>query len=203
MRKITTTLSIAAIIIGLCLPSCSISKPVKTQPNPQLENLKKENKELKQQYDEATAKLDALNKMIYTGKYPLEIDAMLNIEDSTIFTSSFKQYDMLSVHPRSRDMYQWVSSIHELGELLQLIEIDHSSIDNLNADLSNLPQTTIKRLESLNANIKDNIRSADKLREQIEEQFYSDMKRTFSLSLMNYYNGLVDKLNNYIGLYFE
>lgn len=203
MKKVVLVLSIAAIIIGVGMPSCSITKPVKTQPNPQLETLKKEKKELKQQYDEATAKLDTLNKMMYTGKYPLEIDAMLNIEDSTIFTCSFKQYDMLSVHPRSRDMYQWVSSIHELGELLQLIEIDNSSIDILNADLSNLPQTTIKRLESLNANIKGNIRSAEKLEEQIEEQYYSDMKRIFSLSQMNYYNGLVDKLKKYNGLYFK
>ena len=99
-------------------------------------------------------------------------------------------------------MYQWVSNIHELGLLLELIEKDHLSVENINNNLTNLPSTTIKQLESLNTNIKNNIRTADEKRELIE-QSYNEMKKTFSLSQMDYYNSLVGKLNNFINIYFE
>lgn len=204
MKKASLFLFVA-VIIGICIPSCSINKP-NTKPNPQLEALKKENKTLKQQLDKATADLNALStemeNKIKTGKYPLEIDDMLNVDDTTIFTERFKDYELNAVHPRSREMYQWVSNIHELGLLLQQIEKDHLSVEKINADLTNLPPTTIKQLESLNMNIKNNIQRADEKREIIE-QSYNEMKKTFSLAQMNYYNNLVGKLNNFINIYFE
>lgn len=200
----SSILTIAAIIIGLSLPSCSSIKPT-NKPNPQLESLRNENKTLKQQLSETTNELNAIkaeaNSKKNKGKYPLEIDAMLNIEDTTIFNSHFKQFDIKTVHPRSREMYQWVSTIHELAELLQQIEESHASIEQFNANLTNLPPSTIRQLESLNSSIKENIRTADKLRENIELS-YNDMKEVFTLGQMDYYNNLVDQLNNYINLYF-
>lgn len=204
MKRIRTIQLIAAVCIGICMPSCSSIKPTNKQ-NPQLESLRKENKTLKQQLSETTAELNTIKAEVQNkkniGKYPSEIDAMLNIEDTTIFNSHFKQFDIKAVHPRSREIYQWVSNIHDLGELMQQIKENHASIEQFNANLTNLPPTTIKQLESLSLNIKENIRSADKLRENIELS-YNDMKKVFTLGQMDYYNNLVDQLNNYINLYF-
>lgn len=195
--------------MAIGLFSCSISnKTVKSQSEliSQNESLLEENNSLKQQLKDKTAELNKLKKDIQNqkinGKYPPEIDEMLNIDDTTIFLERFKNYELSAVHPRSREMYQWVSNIHELGLLLKLIEKDHLSVENINNNLTNLPSTTIKQLESLNTNIKNNIRTADEKRELIE-QSYNEMKKTFSLAQMNYYNNLVGKLNNFINIYFE
>lgn len=195
--------------MAIGLFSCSISnKTVKSQSEliSQNESLLEENNSLKQQLKDKTAELNKLKKDIQNqkinGKYPPEIDEMLNIDDTTIFLERFKNYELSAVHPRSREMYQWVSNIHELGLLLELIEKDHLSVENINNNLTNLPSTTIKQLESLNTNIKNNIRTADEKRELIE-QSYNEMKKTFSLSQMDYYNSLVGKLNNFINIYFE
>ena len=195
--------------MAIGLFSCSISnKTVKSQREliSQNESLLEENNSLKQQLKDKTAELNKLKKDIQNqkinGKYPPEIDEMLNIDDTTIFLERFKNYELSAVHPRSREMYQWVSNIHELGLLLELIEKDHLSVENINNNLTNLPSTTIKQLESLNTNIKNNIRTADEKRELIE-QSYNEMKKTFSLSQMDYYNSLVGKLNNFINIYFE
>lgn len=195
--------------MAIGLFSCSISnKTVKSQSEliSQNESLLEENNSLKQQLKDKTAELNKLKKDIQNqktnGKYPPEIDEMLNIDDTTIFLERFKNYELSAVHPRSREMYQWVSNIHELGLLLKLIEKDHLSVENINSNLTNIPSTTIKQLESLNTNIKNNIRTADEKRELIE-QSYNEMKKTFSLSQMDYYNSLVGKLNNFINIYFE
>lgn len=207
MKRITLILSIVSIIIGICFSSCSINKSAEMQMGFQLDSLKNANKMLEQKLDEATAEIDSLKaeafNMANTRKYSLEIDEMLNIEDTSLFNSNFKQFDIKSVHPRSRQMYQWVSNIHEFGELLQKIEANHSTINNYNTNIDKLPATTIKTLESLNLRIKEDIRTADKLRREKIESSYKDMKKAFAQSQMNYCNELVYKLNNYIDLYFE
>lgn len=207
MKKTISFIIVGIMAIGLF--SCSISnKTVKSQSEliSQNESLLEENNSLKQQLKDKTTELNKLKKDVQNQKtnrkYPPEIDEMLNIDDTTIFLERFKNYELSAVHPRSREMYQWVSNIHELGLLLQLIEKDHLSVENINSNLTNLPSTTIKQLESLNTNIKNNIRTADEKRELIE-QSYNEMKKTFSLSQMDYYNSLVGKLNNFINIYFE
>lgn len=211
MKKEALFLSITAIIIGICIPKFAIGQYnnlSKSQLISKIEKLEEKNKNLEQELTDKTAELNAFKEKAKGQKYSPEIDEMLNIEDTTIFNVGFKQFDPTSVHPRSREMYQWISNIHGLGELLKQIKEEHLSIENLNAIITNpnLPATTksasLEQLPLLNTSIKENIRNADKLREIIELS-YNEMKKTFSISQMDYYNGLVDKLNNYINLYFE
>ena len=212
MKKTTLVLSIVAIIIGICFSECAIGQN-KKQLRSQIEVLEKTNESqekeiaaLKEELKEKTDELKVIklgsnqNNTKVTEKYPKEIDELLNIEDTTIFNVKFKQFEKQSVHPRSREMYLWVSNIHELNNLLCQIEKNHLSIEN--TDPANLPPQIIKKLESLNISIKENIRTADKLRNNIESS-YNDMKKIFSREQMNYYNGLVAKLNRYINIYFE
>ena len=211
MKKEVLFLSITAIIIGICIPKFAVGQynnMSKNQLISKIEKLEEKNKSLEKELKDKNDELNAIKKKAQSQKYSPEIDEMLNIEDTTIFDLGFKQFDPASVHPRSREMYQWISNIHSLGELLKQIKEEHLSIENLNAIITdpNLPATTKsvsrEKLPSLNTNIKENIRNADKLREIIELS-YNEMKKTFSISQMDYYNGLVDKLNNYINLYFE
>ena len=211
MKKETLFLSITAIIIGICIPKFAIGQYnnlSKSQLITKIEKLEETNKNLKQELTDKTTELNTFKEKANGQKYSPEIDEMLNIEDTTIFNVGFKQFDPASVHPRSREMYQWISNIHGLGEILIQIKEEHLSIENLNAIITNpsLPATTksasLEQLPLLNTSIKENIRTADKLREKIELS-YNEMKKTFSISQMDYYNGLVDKLNNYINLYFE
>lgn len=211
MKKETLFLSITAIIIGICIPKFAIGQYnnlSKSQLITKIEKLEETNKNLKQELTDKTTELNTFKEKAKSQKYSPEIDEMLNIEDTTLFNVGFKQFDLTSVHPRSREMYQWISNIHGLGELLKQIKEEHLSIENLNAIITNpsLPATTksasLEQLPLLNTSIKENIRNADKLREIIELS-YNEMKKTFSISQMDYYNGLVDKLNNYINLYFE
>lgn len=211
MKKEALFLSITAIIIGICIPKFAIGQYnnlSKSQLISKIEKLEEKNKNLEQELTDKTAELNAFKEKAKGQKYSPEIDEMLNIEDTTIFNVGFKQFDPTSVHPRSREMYQWISNIHGLGELLKQIKEEHLSIENLNAIITNpnLPATTksasLEQLPLLNTSIKENIRNADKLREIIELS-YNEMKKTFSISQMDYYNGLVDKLNNYINPYFE
>lgn len=211
MKKEALFLSITAIIIGICIPKFAIGQYnnlSKSQLISKIEKLEEKNKNLEQELTDKTAELNAFKEKAKGQKYSPEIDEMLNIEDTTIFNVGFKQFDPASVHPRSREMHQWISNIHGLGELLKQIKEEHLSIENLNAIITNpnLPATTksasLEQLPLLNTSIKENIRNADKLREIIELS-YNEMKKTFSISQMDYYNGLVDKLNNYINLYFE
>lgn len=211
MKKETLFLSITAIIIGICIPKFAIGQYnnlSKSQLITKIEKLEETNKNLKQELTDKTTELNTFMEKAKGQKYSPEIDEMLNIEDTTLFNVGFKQFDLASVHPRSREMYQWISNIHGLGKLLKQIKEEHLSIENLNAIITNpnLPATTkaasLEQLPLLNTSIKENIRTADKLREKIELS-YNEMKKTFSISQMDYYNGLVDKLNNYINLYFE
>lgn len=211
MKKETLFLSIIVIIIGICIPKYAIGQYnnlSKSQLISKIEKLEEKNKNLEQELTDKTAELNAFKEKAKGQKYSPEIDEMLNIEDTTIFNVGFKQFDPASVHSRSREMYQWISNIHGLGEILIQIKEEHLSIENLNAIITNpnLPATTksasLEQLPLLNKSIKENIRNADKLREIIELS-YNEMKKTFSISQMDYYNGLVDKLNNYINLYFE
>ena len=78
--------------MAIGLFSCSISnKTVKSQSEliSQNESLLEENNSLKQQLKDKTAELNKLKKDIQNqkinGKYPPEIDEMLNIDDTTIF----------------------------------------------------------------------------------------------------------------------
>jgi len=199
---------IVSIFLTFIISGCSIQK---TTPNQQQliaknNQLQKENVDLNKQLKDKTEELNNLKAEIQIqqtkGKYASEIDELLNIENTTIFTSNFKQYELTSVHPRSRKMYQWVSSIHGLGEQLKLIEKDHQTIEIYNKDISDLPPQTVVQLKSLNTTIKENIRVADKLRQEIELS-YSEMKMAFTTVQMNYYNNLVGKLNNFINIYFE
>jgi hypothetical protein len=202
---------ISLIVVLIIFSGCNInknsaSKKTNNQLVSQNETLRNENKQLKQQLKDKTEELNHLKTEMQNpktkGNYPSEIDELLNIEDTTIFTSNFKQYELNSVHPRSRKMYQWVSSIHGLGEQLKLIEKDHQTIEIYNKDITDLPPQTVEQLKSLNTAIKDNIRLADKLRQDIEVS-YSEMKIAFTSAQMAYYNHLVDKLNNFINIYFE
>ncbi len=211
MKKETLFLSITAIIIGICIPKFAIGQYnnlSKSQLITKIEKLEETNKNLKQELTDKTTELNTFMEKAKGQKYSPEIDEMLNIEDTTLFNVGFKQFDLASVHPRSREMYQWISNIHGLDKLLKQIKEEHLSIENLNAIITNLnlPATTkaasLEQLPLLNTSIKENIRTADKLREKIELS-YNEMKKTFSISQMDYYNGLVDKLNNYINLYFE
>ena len=205
MKKAKLLLSIVTMIIGTYVPKFAIGQYnnlSKKQLISKIETIEKRNQKLEQDLKEKTGELEAIKKKAQSLKYAPEIDEMLNIEDTTIFNVAFKEFDAKSVHPRSREMYQWVSSIHELQDLVHQIEEKHLAIEKFNADLVNLPASTVKQLESLNNEIKEHIRTADKKREMIELS-YGDMKKAFSLSQMDYYNGLVDKLNNFINLYFE
>lgn len=136
-----------------------------------------------------------------SGKYPREVDEMLNIDNNTIFNERFKQFDIKSIHVRSREMYQWVCNIHELDNLLRQIEDRHHSIEKYNENLENLPSSTIEQLGKLNLDIKNNIAKANQLKTTIENS-HKDMEKVFSSQQMDYYNGLVSKLNEYINLYF-
>ena len=126
---------------------------------------------------------------------------MLNIDNNTIFNERFKQFDIKSIHVRSREMYQWVCDIHELDNLLRQIEDRHHSIEKYNENLENLPSSTIEQLGKLNLDIKNNIAKANQLKTTIENS-HKDMEKVFSSQQMDYYNGLVSKLNQYINLYF-
>jgi len=206
MKNASLILTIIAMFLGITIPEYSFGQRQNNrnnnkQPDPQIEILQKENDSLKTELGKLTGELNAFKQKFENQKYSPEVDAMLNIEDTSIFNDNFMRFELGKVHPRSREMYQWVSNIHEFGDLLKQIEESHNSIEQINANLSNLPATTVKQLESLNSGIKDKIRKADGLRENIEKS-YTDMKKTFSLSQMEYYNSLVDKLNNFINLYF-
>ncbi|MEP7197108.1 MAG: hypothetical protein ABI851_11370 [Saprospiraceae bacterium] len=61
-----------------------------------------------------------------TEKYKPEIDKFLNLEDSTIFTTSFIKYDSQQIHPSRRNYNQAVQIIHDFGETLKSIEINLS-----------------------------------------------------------------------------
>lgn len=211
MKRLSVILSLLLFVIGISIPKYAIGQYEKLSKLEQLEKLKalkSKNDSLIEQLNNRIAELDSIKEKTQSQKYSPEIDEMLNIEDTTIFNVGFKQFDPASVHPRSREMYQWISNIHGLGEILIQIKEEHLSIENLNDIITNpnLPATTksasLEQLPLLNTSIKENIRTADKLREKIELS-YNEMKKTFSISQMDYYNGLVDKLNNYINLYFE
>ncbi len=209
MKKATIYLAFIMILCGVCLSGCSIQRktePKKSQLIIENKQLQKKNTELNNQLKDVAAELNTLKAELLKprakGKYPGEIDELLNIEDASIFTNNFKLYELSSVHPRSRNMYQWVKNIHELGEQLMQIEKDHQTIDKFNEDIANMPPQTIEQLKSLNTAIKDNIRAADKLRQDIDVS-YSEMKMAFTSAQMNYYRDLVGKLNNFINIYFE
>lgn len=211
MKKETLFLSITAIIIGICIPKFAIGQYnnlSKSQLISKIEKLEEANKNLEQELKDKTAELNTFKEKAKDQKYSPEIDEMLNIEDTTLFNVGFKQFDPASVHPRSREMYQWIINIHSLGEILNQIKEEHLSIENHNDIITNpnFPATTksasLEQLPLLNTSITEHIRNADKLREKIELS-YNEMKKTFSIGQIDYYNGLVDKLNNYINLYFE
>lgn len=205
MKKTTIILSIVAVILGTSVPKIATGQNKnlsKSQLISKIEKIEEKNQKLEQQLKEKTEELKAIKEKTQSLKYSPEIDELLNIEDTTIFRSRFKPFDIKDVHPRSREMYQWVQEIHELGQLMAEIETANATIERFNSDLANLPPATIQQLQTLNSGIKDNIRSADEKRTTIE-QSYKEMKKVFSLSQMDYYNSLVQKLNNFINLYFN
>lgn len=198
------------LIIGatICLSSCSsversTASKSKTDLVLQNDSLIKANDSLTMSLKTTSYKLDSLMKAIQLpqSKYALGVDEMLNIEDATIFTDNFKPYEIKQVPPRSREMYNWVKHIHELDELMKEIAKEHQTIESYNANITNLPPSTVKQITSLNESVKSNIRKADKLRENIELS-YNEMKKTFSSAQMKYYNDLTDNLNSLINIYF-
>jgi len=205
MKNTSIIFLFTALFLGIIAPqyACGQSKnQSKQQLISQIESLKRENKNLIDNLNEKTNELNAIKKKAQEKKYSPEIDELLNIEDTSIFRSRFKSFDIKAVHPRSREMYQWIQEIHELGHLMTEIETANATIERFNSDLANLPPATIKQLETLNSGIKDNIRSADEKRTTID-QSYKEMKVVFSIAQMDYYNSLVEKLNDFINLYFN
>lgn len=172
----------------------------------QIEQIEKENDSLKRALKDKTAELESLkgkaNNPNAEEKYPSEIDKILNIEDTTIFSGHIQQYDIKSVHPRSREMYLWVCKIQELEMQLRSVEKHHRVIEDLNSNLLELAPSTRKQLESSYANIKESIRQAQNIRKELNPSI-DNMRQCFTSAQMNYYNNLVCKLNNFINLYFE
>lgn len=121
-----------------------------------------------------------------------EIDKFLNIEDETIFNSSFKDCDLKKIHPRSCDYYLLIKNIHVLNEYLAKIERDlsNTNVEKVVKEM-NLSNETVKSI-FLESAKKDIDMAEQKLVDIIPFAKGIDF---LSLQQKQYYKLLKDKFN--------
>jgi phosphopantetheine adenylyltransferase len=125
-------------------------------------------------------------------KFNPETDKFLNVEDEAIFTSRFKNYLLEEIHPRSRDYYLMIKSIHDLSDYLMNTEkiLSNSNIEKVVKDM-NLPRETVTLL--LQESAKKELKKAEqKLDDIIPFAKYVD---SLSAQQKQYYRMLKDKFN--------
>lgn len=125
-------------------------------------------------------------------KYSLEIDKFLNLEDTTIFTSNFKTYNLQEVHPSRRNYYQLVQKIHDFGERLKLIEnnLSSSKIDEVVKQFKVSVEGARKLL------LEEAKTAIDTAEKDLDTLFpFGKELEVLSPEQKQHYNALIDKFN--------
>lgn len=132
-------------------------------------------------------------------KYIPEIDKFLNLEDTTIFTSNFKTYDLQKIHPSRRNYYQVIEKIHDFDEKLKSIE-DNLSISKINeaAKYFNITEDVAKKnlLDAAKADIDKAEKYLDGLLPFGQElDILSSLQKQYYKALKDKFNDLYAKIN--------
>lgn len=130
-------------------------------------------------------------------KYKPEIDEFLNIEDTTIFGSRFKRCNMQEIHPSRINYYNLIQTIYDLNVILKSVErnINPSRIAEVVKSYGGSPEDAKAfLLKSAKSDLAKAIEYSKKI-----TQFQNDFEY-ISESQKNYYNSLINKLNDFANL---
>lgn len=150
--------------------------------------------DLEKKSKELQAKLDNLSQ----DKYNIEVDIFLNQETTQVFTS-FRDFPLDSVHPRSRELYNLVKYISDFDKYLKQIE------NEINKDkISQYAKDNGISIElaktNLSAIAKEKMRTIDIIFDKIREKrqqfaYLSEVQKKFYDELIDKYNELYNQVN--------
>lgn len=112
---------------------CAIAKSVEHTTNTSAEQAPAE-------INEPTTPQVTKSTMVSQEKYKPEIDAFLNIEDETIFsTEKFLKLNKEEIHPRSYNRYCLISAIREFAQRMAALDnLGFTQLDEAKKELSNI-----------------------------------------------------------------
>ena len=113
-----------------------------------------------------------------------DIDKFLNIQDTTIFGSKFRNLSASSIPKRSREFYLLIQYIHNLNELITCIE---------NMNISQLLSAGNQLTEA--RRLIDEINSFVTIEKRRITDYLSEVQKQYFRDLVNRYNELNTSLN--------
>jgi hypothetical protein len=136
---------------------------------------------------------------VSTYKYNPEIDRLLNIEDTSIFSNNrLKEFKVEEIHPRSIDYYNLIRNISILDSVLFEIAVNIKKIDEINNSIEKEPELSTSTLEMLtkrsadsNREIKTGIKQAKERIDIINKETNDIIRKMMPEALREYYISLV------------